>query len=154
MQFQDVIQKCNCLASELDTLYHQAAKKLKVSDTVLMVAYMIYEKKEGCLLCDICADSSISKQTINSALRKLENENILYLKQDKGKTKRIYLTEKGKKFIEETALCLMQAECRVFQDWTEEEIFQYLRLMKKYNDAFKLEVERMERKQDDENHNN
>lgn len=143
---QEIINHINYLSSELDALYHQAAKKLNISDSILIVSYMIYEKKEGCLLYELYTESGISKQTINSALRKLEKDDILYLKQDQGKKKRIYLTEKGRGFIQNTALCLMEAECNAFKEWTEEEIKQYLHLMKKYNDAFKKEVLNMERK--------
>lgn len=146
IEHQKVINKLNSLSSELNGLYHQAAKKLQISDSALMVIYTVYEKEEGCLLYELCAENCISKQTVNSTLRKLEKENILYLKQDKGKTKRIYLTEKGKAFAQETAFCLMQAENNAFKDWTEEEIMMHIKLMKKYNDAFKQEIEKIERK--------
>ena len=142
--YSDKIQRVNCLSNDLDMLYHQAARKLSVSDSVLCVLYMIYEKGDGCLLYDICNESGISKQTINSAIRKLENEGILYLEQDKGKTKRICLTEKGKHHITQTAARLYEAECNAFDDWTEEEFELYLGLMKKYIDSLRTQIEKME----------
>lgn len=142
--YYDKVHRVNCLANDLDALYHQAAWKIGVSDSVLCILYMIYEKGDGCLLYDICNESGISKQTINSAIRKLEGDEILYLEQDKGKTKRVWLTEKGKDYIARTAVRLYEAECSAFADWTEEDFESYLRLMKKYNDSFRIQVENME----------
>lgn len=132
------------MTNDMDMLYHQVARKLCVSDSVLCVLYMIYDKGDGCLLYDICNESGISKQTINSALRKLENEEILYLEQDTGKRKRVHLTQKGKQYMEQTAGRLYEAECTVLSDWTEEELETYLRLTKKYIDSFRMQVEKME----------
>lgn len=141
----DKVKRINCLSNELDMLYHQAARKLGVSDSVLCILYMIYEKGDRCLLHDICTESGLSKQTINSSLRKLEQEQILFLEQDTGKKKRICLTEKGKPYVDQTAACLYEAECSAFADWTEEEFTQYLAFMKKYMDAFHLQIEKLER---------
>lgn len=138
------VHRVNCLVNDLDMIYHQAARKLGVSDSVLCILYVIYEKGDRCLLHDICSASGISKQTINSAIRKLETEEILYLEQDKGKNKRICLTEKGKAYVDKTAACLYEAECSVFSEWPEEEFELYLTLMKKYSDSLRVQVEKME----------
>ena len=37
---QDKVNQINCLNEEIDSLYHQAALKLGVSDCVLFVLYM------------------------------------------------------------------------------------------------------------------
>ena len=50
---------------------------------------------EGCLLQDICFYTGISKQTVNSALRKLEVEEILYLEPYNAKSKKVFLTSKS-----------------------------------------------------------
>lgn len=137
------IHRVNFLSNELDAIYHQAAKKLRLSDSALLVLYMLYERGGTSPLLDICAESGISKQTINSALRKLEQEGILYLKSDGKKTKRVCLTEKGNAYVDQTAARLFQAECDAFHDWTDEEIKQYLELMEKYNDSLRKQVEKI-----------
>lgn len=138
------LKRINCLGNEMDRLYHQAALKLGVSDSVLCVLYVIHEKGDSCPLSDICAGSGISKQTINSALRNLEREGILYLEPDKGRSKRVRLTEKGRDFTARTAARLYEAECRAFDQWTEQELAQYLFLMEKYNNSFRVQVENMD----------
>lgn len=142
--YYDKVQRVNCLTNDLDALYHQAARKMGISDSVLIVLYMIHEKGDGCLLYEICKGSGISKQTINSALRKLEADDILYLKQDKGKTKRVYLTGKGKAYMLQTAGRLLEAESDAFHDWTKEELEMYLKLLEKYNCSFREQIEKME----------
>lgn len=137
------IHRINCLCSDLNTLYHQAALKLGISDSALIVLYMLHYKGDGCLLYDICRESGISKQTINSTLRKLEADGILYLQNDKGRTKRVRLTEKGKEYVAQTGARLFEAECRSFDDWTEDEIDLYLKLMEKYNRSFDAQIEKM-----------
>lgn len=144
--YREIIGKINCLTTDLDGLYHQAARKLGIADSVLIVTYMIYEKGDGCLLYDICSESGVSKQTINSAIRKLESDQILFLEQEKGKRKRIRLTEKGHAFIDQTAARLLEAECNAFRDWTDDELELYLKFMEKYNSAFRKEIENMEGK--------
>lgn len=137
------VQRVNCLSNDLNMLYHQAARKLGVPDSILCVLYMIYEKGDQCLLHEICTESGISKQTINSALRKLESGEILYLKQEKGKNKRVCLTEKGKLYVQQTAARLYEAEGNAFGEWTTEEMETYLRLMQKYIDSLQVQLEKM-----------
>lgn len=141
--YQERIHRVNCLSNELDAIYHQAARKLGISDSVMLVLYMLYERGGTSPLLEICAESGTSKQTINSALRKLEKEEILYLEQEGRKTKRVCLTEKGKLYVNQTAARLFQAECSAFDDWTDEEVKQYLTLMEKYNESLRKQVEKI-----------
>lgn len=138
------IHRFNCLASDLDALYHQAAKKLGISDSALCVLYMIHENGTHCPLSDIYKKTGNSKQTIHSAVRKLEQEGILYLEQPHGRAKEVCLTEQGKRYVMQTAARLFEAECSAFHSWTEEEISTYLQLMKKYNLSLRSELEKLD----------
>lgn len=139
----DSICKINCFNEEIESLYHQASVKLGVSDSVSFVLYMIYINKGKCLLYDIYKLSGISKQTINSAIRKLENEDIIYLEKYNGKSKIVYLTEKGKEYANQTAKKLYEAEFSAFQDWDNKELELYLKLMEKHRNSFKKQVEKL-----------
>lgn len=141
--YQDKIHRVNCLTNDLNALYHQAALKFGISDSALFVLYMIHDKGDNCLLYDICNESGMSKQTINSALRKLESDGILYLEQDKGRAKRVCLTEKGKTYVLQTGARLFDAECYAFDNWTDAEINMYLHLMEKYNTSFSVQIEKL-----------
>ena len=142
-KLHDKIYRINCLTEEVDSLYHQAAVKLGVSDSVLFVLYMLHISGEKCLLYDIYKLSGISKQTINSAVRKLENEEIVYLEKHNGKAKIVCLTEKGKAYTAQTAAKLAEAERRAFGDWSEEEIDLYVRLIEKHDASLRKQIEKL-----------
>ena len=94
------MKRFNYLANEIDNAYHEAALKLHLSDSSMLILYAICSGgKNYYPLCDIYNLSGVSKQTLNSALRKLESEGIVYLKLFGGKKKLIYLTEKGKDIV-------------------------------------------------------
>ena len=137
------IRKINYLISETDALYHLASLKMGISDSVSIVLYTIYDSGNGCLLSDVYKKSGISKQTVNSAVRKLETEEILYLEQHTGRSKRIFLTDRGKTFVRETVARLYEAEAGVFDTWREEEVNTYINLMKKYADCLRQQVDRL-----------
>ena len=139
-QLHDQIYRINCLTEDTDSIYHQAALKFGVSDSVLFVLYMLYTHEERCQLYDIYKLSGISKQTINSAIRKLEHDEIVYLEKLNGKSKLVRLTEKGRAYASQTAARLYQAECSAFDDWSAEEITTYLDLLEKHNDSLRRQV--------------
>lgn len=143
INYDEMMHRVNCLASDLDSLYHQAALKLGLSDSVMFVLYLVCERNGRCPLNDIRRETSISKQTLNSAVRKLEGEGIIYLEPSGGRTKTVCLTEKGEKYAHDTIARLFYAERSVFCGWTEEEIDQHLKLMAKYNDGFRKQLEEM-----------
>ena len=71
-----IISEINCLTEDVDSLYHQAAVRLGVSDSVLFVLYMLHTHGGECLLYDIYKISGISKQTINSAIANWSRRNL------------------------------------------------------------------------------
>lgn len=137
------IHRINYVTAELDSLYHISSRKLGITDSVSMVLYAIYDAGGECPLSDIYKRSGISKQTINSAIRGLETDGILYLEQYRGRAKKAVLTEKGKAYVQKTAARLYQAEVDAFHTWTEEEIDTYIRLMEKYAACFREQIENL-----------
>lgn len=140
---EDNIRRINYLMTEIDALYHQAAVKMRLSDSVARVLYTIYEAKGSCLLSEIYKKTGVSKQTINSALRKLEQEGILYLEPYKGNAKKVILTSKGEQYVEQTVAKLYAAEIRSFASWSEAEMKMYISLIRKDIDSLRKEIERM-----------
>ena len=139
----EAIHKINYLSSEIEALYHQASLKLGISDSVSVILYTIYDAGGSCLLSDIYKRSGISKQTVNSAIRGLEAEGILYLEQYTGRAKRAVLTDSGKNFAERTVKRICEAEIQAFDSWSAEEISAYIDLMEKYTHCFRRQIERM-----------
>lgn len=134
------MKKFNYLSSEIDAAYHEAAQRLGLSDSAMQILYTICNHGEQCLISDICRLSGTSKQTINSALRKLEAEDIVYLETATGKKKTVCLTESGKRLVERTVVKLIKAENDIFSSWQEQELSLYLQLTQKYLISFKNKI--------------
>ncbi len=137
------IHQINYLTSEMQALYHRVALKLGISDSVCVVLYSIYDAGETCLLSDIYKKSGISKQTVNSAMRNLETEGMLYLVQHTGRAKRVVLTDKGRDYVKETVARLYEAEVRAFDDWTDDEIRDYITGMERYAECLRIQLEQL-----------
>ncbi|HIZ77061.1 MAG TPA: winged helix-turn-helix transcriptional regulator [Firmicutes bacterium] len=125
------------LAGEINALYHEAAVKMGISDSVQNILYVICEQGNQCLQSEISKRTGISRQTINSAIHKLEKDEILYLEQGKGRNTIVCLTEKGEKFALEKIYPLYEIENKIWNEWTDDEQQQYLVLTQKYRDALK-----------------
>lgn len=135
------MKRFNYLANEIDYAYHEAALKLHLSDSAMLILYAICSGgKEYYPLCNIYNLSGISKQTLNSALRKLESEDIVYLKLSGKKKKLIYLTEKGKDVVSSTVVRLIEIENMIFNSWTKDEQNIYLELTQRYLSDFKEKI--------------
>lgn len=132
------IKRYNHLLSEIDGVYHEMSWKLGLSDSAMIVLYTICDsdKKNSCLLQDICCRSGLSKQTVNSAIRKLEAEGILYLESATPKSKMVRLTEAGRRLAEQTAGRIIQIENDIFASWPQENVDKYLDL----TEAFLLDL--------------
>lgn len=140
----DLINKrYNYLVMETEAVYHDASVKLGLSDSISLILYTICNNDGICLLGDICRLAGMRKQTLNSAIRKLEAEEIVYLKAADGKKKYVCLTEKGKMLSEKTVLKLIRIENEILESWTEDERETYVRLAEKYLKSFKEKIKNL-----------
>lgn len=136
------LRRLNHLLSETNAAYHEVSARLGLSDSVTQILYTICAYDDGCRcpLHRIRTETGISKQTINSALRKLEREGIVYLEQAEGKRKDVCLTPAGAALAERTVSQVIVAENAVFASWPEEDVEAYLALTEKYLTAFRAEA--------------
>lgn len=126
--FSKIMKRCNHLFGEIDAVYHEISRKLGISDSAMDILYTICDDGDSCPLQDICRRSGLSKQTVNSAIRKLESQGILYLKPANSKSKNVCLTEAGKQLARQTAMKVIKIENDIFASWTEKDIQKYLEL--------------------------
>ena len=134
------IHRINYLTSEMDSIYHQASLRLGISDSVSIILYTIQDKGESCLLSDVYKSSGVSRQTVNSAIRRLEADGVLYLEPYAGRAKKIVLTVKGRDYIRQTVARLLEAEIRAFDGWSEDEIKTHIGLMEKYTESLLRQI--------------
>ena len=138
------LKRLNHLQCETSVVYHEMSSVFGQSDSVMQILYTICDSGgESCLLRDICLLTGMHKQTLNSALRKLEDEQVVYLEPVGGKNKRVCLTEKGKQLAAQTAGRVIDAENHILAEWGAEASEQYLSLNERYLECLQKELKRL-----------
>ena len=137
------MKRYNHLCGEIEAVYHEMSLKLGLSDSAMAVLYSICIGGDSCLLQEICRQSGVSKQTINSAIRKLEAEGILYLESVNAKNKNVCLTEKGKLLAQSTAIKIIDIENSIFASWQTEDVEKYLELTERFLTSLQEETKKM-----------
>lgn len=133
--------RINHFISEINAAYHEYALKMGLTDSEAMILYTVCYYGDSCLLRDIVKLSGINKQTINSALRKMEKNGFVILREYNGRNKSVHLTESGKALAERTVAKEIQIENEIYQEWTQAEQDLFVALMQRYSDAFKRKTE-------------
>lgn len=136
------LKRYNFLVSEINGLFHEIAQSMGLADSTLRILYAVCNEGDSCLLSHIIRMTGTSKQTINSALRKLEGEGMVYLETE-GRQKRVCLTESGRSLAQRTAARVIAAENAVFAAWTEGEREAYIGLTQRYLDQLREQMEEM-----------
>lgn len=130
------VQRINLLTSKIDNAYHEAALRFGLSDSAMIVLYAVCCEGESCPLSEIVRGCGLSKQTVNSALRRLEADGIVCLRPSGGRTKQVCLTGQGLALCRNTVSRLIQIENEIFDSWPPEDAALYLDLMQRYLSAF------------------
>ncbi len=131
------MKRYNYLLGETEGAYHEATRKIGLSDSVSRILYAICDNGTSCLLKEILHNSGLGKQTANSALRRLEAQGIIYLEPAGSKNKRVCLTKKGEVFAQETAGKILRIENEIMDSWPEEDVQKYLQLTEAFLTAFR-----------------
>ena len=118
------LKENNRIYREMESIYHEICVKAGISDTDFIVLYSIVEFEDGCCQREIAKQYSISRQTVNSSVKKLVQNGCVVLESGKGHDKQI----------------VMEAEAGVFMHMTEEERKKLLRLNAKYMEIFRQKV--------------
>lgn len=135
------VKRFNCVINEIEAIYHDTAMRMGISDSVQTILYVLCENGDCCLQSEIYKETGISRQTINSAIRKLEKDGIVYLEQGQGRNTVVRLTDAGKKVADQKARPILSIENEIFNEWTEEESQLYQALTERYRDSLKKKLE-------------
>lgn len=136
------MNRFNSLITQTDSIYREAAFKLGLTYSAMMVLYAVFNNGESCPISDICA-FGINKQTVNSALRKLETEDVVFLEAAGGRRKNVRLTENGMALAKKTILKIINIENEIFASWTKNERETYIELTKRYMNQLSEKVSKI-----------
>lgn len=149
MQSRKYISMYNQLLKACDTVYHNAAAAAGLSDCAFWILYAVQDADHVCTQSEICDDSSLPRQTVNSALKKLEKDGYLTLQRIGGSvSKSIHLTDAGRALVQQHLIPVMEAEQRACAAFTDEEKQQFLTTFQRLLDRLGAEIGQFGRKED------
>lgn len=138
----DALKRCNDLIKENDELYRRAAKKSGLSECEFWILYFLRTEYGKPMQSEICSSFYLPKQSIHSALRKLEAEgHIVQTEGGNKRSKRILLTEQGKALCEKKVDPIVKAEKAALAGLSEEEQEVFMNLFEKYNGKLKINMQ-------------
>ena len=105
---------------------------MHLTDSAFLILYCLLELGDGCSQKDICKLYSISKQTINSSVKSLENKGFLTRRSGAGRDIHLFFTEFGRKFSEEHISPVFDMENATFAAMEPSECELLLSLTRKY----------------------
>lgn len=137
---QSETRRYNRLIAEIDEVYHEVAVKQGFSDSAMAILYTLSDNDGQCPLTRLIKLSGQNKQTVNSALRKLEKDEIVYLEPMSGKSKIVCLTQKGLSTVHETVDKVLDVEKKIYSSWSREEWELYVQLTERYLQQIREEM--------------
>lgn len=137
------LRRFNHLFAELDGVYHDAAVKLGLPDSTMKVLYSLCSEGDPCPLQVVVRLSGASKQTINSAIRRLEGTGIVRLEASGGRGKNVRLTPEGQALVQRAVIPLMKLEDEIYASWTREELGTYLELTERFLAALREKTKQL-----------
>ena len=141
-KISEKVKYLNSMLCEIDNLYQSLLQDKGLSDSEYVVMFAILELGEGCLQKDIADNSYINKKTINSTIKKLERKELITLQAGKYPNMHIYLTEKGKDYIKNNIIPIINVENKVLEHFPDNEFSSLINNYSKYIKVFREEVKK------------
>lgn len=136
------IQRINQINDEINCLYHAASTKIGLADSEMMILYLLHDH-EKLSQSDIIQRTGMTKQTVNSAIRRMEKDGWIHLGKRTQHRRIISLTLLGKQVLQQVLGPFIQAEEKIFDDWSQEEINLFLKLNCRYRDQLRHIVDHL-----------
>ena len=136
-----LLSEYNDIIKENDNIYRDISKRLGLPECTFWILYVLRTGMGQVTQTDVCKALYQPKQTINSALKRLEDGGYIELIYDGDhRSKKIYLTSKGVTLSEKTAYKVILAEHDALAELTEIEQRQFITLFHKYTDALRAHI--------------
>lgn len=139
-----VLQEFDRLNNAIDAFYHEIAAMQGLSDSAYAILQAVLVLGNGCTQTEIYKYTLLNKQTVHSSVKRLNQDGLIEFQVGVGRELKIYLTAKGDTLVREKVLPIEQAENEVFEEMTEEEHQEILRLMEKYLISFREKIETLQ----------
>ena len=115
-------------------IYRRMAKQMNMTDTVMWALYTLRIEPGEITQSRMCEFLHEPKQTVNSALKKMEADGLITLQSGSNRrTKTIHLTAAGLAVARKTSDRVMETEQQALAQFSEEEAEQLFSLMRRLN---------------------
>lgn len=135
------LKQLNSILSEIDNIYQTLLKANNVSEGEYVVMFAINELGEGCSQKDISENGYASKKTVNSTIKKFEKDGLIELKPAKYPIMEIFLTPRGKIFMQEKIIPILEVENQVLENVPDGEFDALAQCYRKHLGNFRIYVE-------------
>lgn len=116
----------------IENAYHEAALKMKMSDSEMDILYVLYSYPEGCNQSVLYKQSCLTRSTVNTALKKMEGKGVLSILPGEGRNTRVVATDSGRELIENTVCRVIAIENEIYDSWSREEQEIFMRINRDY----------------------
>ena len=116
LTFQEFIRRYNGLYKENNEIYHRLARHFGLSDSAFWILYTLREMGGSVSQSQLCGELFLSKQTVHSALKQLEQGGFLQLENlpNNRKNKQVRVTSQGEQLLSQVADPVFAMEERAF----------------------------------------
>ncbi len=145
MTAKSLLIEINRQIKQMDELYRNIANCFDLSDSALWIIYSVRLSEKPITQRELSDTLCLSKQTINSSLKRLIESGYIELKtsNDNKKNKIIYLTDKGRYLAEKAVDKVIQAESEAIENMTIDKTQQFINLHDEYARNIKEQFERI-----------
>ena len=125
---------------ELDNVYSMFSKKCGLSEAEYWSLVLIYEG--AATQSEISSQLFMSRQTLNSAFKQLRKKGLIDLEhyEENLRSKRAFLTDAGKKFVNNHVVLMYEAEEKAWEQLSTEERDMITRLTRKFSGLIRQEL--------------
>ncbi len=135
----------NGIIKENDELYRNAAKSVGLSDCSFWILYCLRDSAMEPTQSEICTAMYQPKQTVNSAIKKLEGSGYIELSSGKdNRSKRLRLTERGEALAAKTVDRVIGIELDALGGLSYDEQETFLKLFRRFTEHLKQGMQRLE----------
>lgn len=140
---ESVFKEFNNILGTINSAYHEAARKMNLTDSELDILYVFDAHDGSCNQSALYKESAQTKSTVNSSVKKMEKEGYLTLSPGTGRNTCVTLTEKGLDLMNHTVHRVMKFENDVYESWSPEDQETFIRLNKDFAEKFTEKVKQL-----------
>lgn len=113
---------------EYEGCYDAVALRAGIPSSVLESLYTLF-LEEGITQKDICERACLSKQTVHSAIVKMEKNGLIRTERGKGRSVLLFLTPAGREEVARVARPVVEAEINAYNTLSQKEFDQLIALV-------------------------